>query len=352
MHRRIVISIAWILSLFLFVSHRVESHDRPTVNILVVAIYGAEKGMAEWRPTIDHLQTSLPQYEFNLIPVPPIELDRIKELIAVQGIDFVITQPAIYVDLELNYGVSRILTMVKRGGLAEFGSTLITRSDSGIRTIEDLRGKTIGGVARLGFGGWLVGYKEMLDQGFDPYKDGGEVKFLGDQPREIQAVLDGRVDAAVIRTGVLEKLSKAGKIRLDDFRVLAPRSYPDFPLLVSTPLYPEWAFAKTRKASDALSKAVAVALLSLGSDSPESQKAGFQEWTFPYDYQPVHELLKELRVGPYEDYGVITVRGFIAQHTAERRLMKLKRCAAPFPSAVTAKRSAPMKGPGTIWKPT
>lgn len=317
MDRLIASSIALILFLLLTGFKQIESHEQTKVNVLVIALYGVEIAKDEWQPTIDHLQSSVPQYEFKLIPIPPIELNRIKELIARQEIDFVITQPAIYVDLELNFGISRILTMVKKGGLSEFGSTLITRSDSGIKAIEDLHGKTIGGVAKLGFGGWLVGYKEMLDHGFDPYKDAKEVKFLGDQPKEIQAVLDRVVDVVVIRTGMLEKFSASNRININDFRVLAPKNYPGFPLVVSSELYPEWAFAKTRNSTNELSKAVALSLLSLESDSPVTQKAGFQEWTLPYDYQPVHELLKELRVGPYKDYGIITVRGFIGQHMIE-----------------------------------
>jgi diguanylate cyclase (GGDEF)-like protein len=256
----------------------------------------------------------LPQHAFHLIPVAPFDLERIKGLVAQQTIDFVITQPAIYVDLEINFGVSRILTMVQQGGFAKFGSTIITRADSGIHTIKDLRGKTVAGVAKLGFGGWLVGYKEMLENGFDPYKDAKAVKFLGTQPREIQAVLNGEVDAAVIRTGALENHATEWKIKLDDFRILAPKAYPGFPFKVSTPLYPDWAFAKTHKASNELSRSVALALLSLGSNSQVAAKAGFQEWTFPYDYQPVHDLLKTLRVGPYENYGKVSMRDFADQH--------------------------------------
>ncbi len=82
------------------------------VNILVVAIHGVEIGRTEWQPTIDYLQASIPQHEFSLIPVSPINLSHIKHLIARDKIDFVITQPAIYVDLELSFGISRILTMV------------------------------------------------------------------------------------------------------------------------------------------------------------------------------------------------------------------------------------------------
>lgn len=284
------------------------------VNILVVAIHGVEMAKEEWQPTIDYLQASLPQHQFHLVPVAPLDLERIKVQIARQEIDFVITQPAIYVDLELNFGISRILTMVQKGGFSKFGSTIITRADSGIHTIKDLRGKTVAGVAKLGFGGWLVGYKEMLENGFDPYKDAKAVKFLGTQPREIQAVLNGEVDAAVIRTGALENHATAWKLNLDDFRILAPKTYPGFPFKVSTPLYPEWAFARTNTASNELSKSVALALLSLGSNSQVAATAGFQEWTFPYDYQPVHDLLKTLRVGPYENYGKVSMRDFVGQH--------------------------------------
>jgi len=315
--RLIVSSVALILLFLLTGFVQIENNEQTKINVLVIAISGVETSKDEWQPTIDYLQSSLPQYEFKLIPVAPIEHTHIKELVASQEIDFVITQPAIYVDLELNFGISRILTMVKKGGLSEFGSTLITRSDSGIKTINDLHGKTIGGAAKLGFGGWLIGYSEMLAHGFDPYKNAQEVKFFGDQFKEIEAVLDGSIDAAVIRTGMLEKFSESNRIDLDNFRVLAPKNYPGFPLVVSSALYPEWALAKTRNSTNELSKAVALALLSLGSNSSVTQKAGFQEWTFPYDYQPVHELLKELRVEPYKDYGKITVRSFIAQHMIE-----------------------------------
>lgn len=125
------------------------------------------------------------------------------------------------------------------------------------------------------------------------------------------------MDATVIRTGVLEKFSELNRINREDFRALAPKCYPGFPLAVSSKLYPEWAFAKTRNATDGLSKAVALALLSLEKNSRVAQKAGFQEWTLPYDYQPVHNLLKELHVGPYKDYGIITLNRFISQHMIE-----------------------------------
>ena len=287
------------------------------VKILVVAIHGVETAQHEWQPMIHYLQQALPQHTFKLVPKAPIDLHHIKELINKKEIDFIVTQPAIYVELEMNFGISRILTMVKDGGFSKFGSTIITRADSKIRSIDDLKGKKIAGVAKLGFGGWLIGYKELLDNEFYPFVDAEKVVFLGTQPKEIDAVINGKVDAAIIRTGVLEKLSAEGKININDFHILAPKIYPDFPFKVSTSLYPEWAFAKTQKVSNQLSKSVALALLSLTGTSDAAKKARFQEWTFPYDYQPVHELLKALKVGSYKDYGRISMMEFLKQHKIE-----------------------------------
>ncbi len=284
------------------------------VNILVVAIHGVEKAEAEWRPTIEFLGSTLPQHDFRLIPVIPSQLDKIRSLVQQNLIDFVISQPAIYVDLEIKFGVSRILTMVKHDGYSQFGSVIITRADSDIYSIQDLHDKSIAGVSAMGFGGWLVGYQEMLNNGFNPFKEAARVEFLGTQPRQVKAVLDGRFDAAVIRTGVLEKMSSQGEISMQDFRALTPKSYTDFDLMVSTALYPEWAFAKTHRVSDGLGKEVALAMLSLTPDDPAAQQAGYSQWTFPYDYQPVHNLLKSLKVGPYKDFGQVSLIDILIAH--------------------------------------
>ena len=294
-----------VLSLFCaFLSLTIGNHAlAQEKSILVVAIKGIESGKEEWGPTIDYLNRSLPEYTFSLVPVIPTETEKIKTLVKEGFVDFVITQPAIYVDLEMSLGVSRILTMVKNGGYSEFGSAIVVRADSNIRSVADLENKVIAGVAELGFGGWLLGLKEMLDQGFDPSEKAKKVVFLGTQPRQIQALLDKEVDAIVIRTGILEKLSSEGEIILSDFRVLSLKQYPDFAFKVSTELYPEWALASTRKASHELSKQVALAMLSIEPTHPAAVAANYMEWTFPYDYQPVHELLKSLQVGPYQNFG-------------------------------------------------
>ncbi|BBO91387.1 hypothetical protein DSCOOX_45670 [Desulfosarcina ovata subsp. ovata] len=312
-----IASLLVVLILLLFYSLRdfsIANEASSEVNILLVAISGVDEGFKEWQPTIDCLKKNIPDLTFNLLPVIPKDFDRIKSLVASGTIDFVITQPAMYVDLELSHGISRILTLEKMDGIAEFGSLLITESDSDIHSLADIKNKRVAGVAPLGFGGWLIGYHEMLQSGVDPYKQAAEVVFPGTQNKVLDAVLSGEVDLGVIRTGILEKAIAKHRMDPDDIRIINEKRYPHFNQRVSTQLFPEWAFARTTKVSNDLANRVSRVLISIPANGEVARKGRYWRWTMPYDYQPVHNLLKELRVGPYQEYGKITFAEFIRQH--------------------------------------
>lgn len=93
--------------------------------------------------------------------------------------------------------------------MSEFGSVFITQSNnSKINKLEDIEGKSIAAVAPLALGGWLAGYNELFDNNIDPIKD-NKVTFLGgNQKNVINSILENKYDVGVIRTGMLEKLSK------------------------------------------------------------------------------------------------------------------------------------------------
>jgi len=81
--------------------------------------------------------------------------------------------------------------------------------------------------------------------------------------------------------------------------VLGARESDGFSPSHSTALYPEWPFAKLRHTPRQLSQDVAVALLTLPEDDPVALAAGSAGWTIPLDYSAVHQLFRELNIGPY-----------------------------------------------------
>jgi len=283
--------------------------SEPSVAIGVLAYRGSENCLKRWSPTARYLSAAIAGYNFHIVPLTLAEMS----IAAERGeVDFILTNTGNYVVLEAMYGISRIATLRAPGEMAAgnvFGAIIFTRADRrDIQTLADLKGKRFMAVTRHGFGGFQMAWRELKDHGIDPFDDFAELRFSGfPQERVAFAVRDGEVDAGTFRTGSLRSLEAEGKIQLSDFRVLNPQQHPGFPFQVSTRLYPEWPFSRLHNTPHDLAQQVAIALLSMPAASSAARAGGYGGWTVPLDYQPVHELFRELRIGPYEDLGKITV---------------------------------------------
>jgi two-component system sensor histidine kinase TtrS len=273
-----------------------------TVFIGVFAWQGERAAVSDWSPVLKALDRAVPEHRFELRYYDAVGL---REAIAAQQIDLVITNPGYYVTMEAQFGLSRIATLASphvKSSARAIGSVVFTRSArTDLPDIGALAGRRIAAVAPEAFGGYLIAAREFRRQGIDPGSDLREVRFVGlPMTSVVDAVRRGEVDAGIVRTCVLQQLVDMEQLRRADYRVLSPRPQQDFPCAVSTELYPDWPIAVTRQTDPALAKAVARALLAM----PEQD--GSPSWSVPADYRPVHELFQELRVGPYADLGTMT----------------------------------------------
>src|SRR5574337_824551 len=95
-------------------------------------------------------------------------------------IDFLITTPGHYVELEAELGASRILTLdpgPPRAPERSIGSAVIVKVGNGaLRTLADLRGRRVAVVSTEGFGGFQTIWRELAAQDIDPQRDFGELK--------------------------------------------------------------------------------------------------------------------------------------------------------------------------------
>jgi signal transduction histidine kinase/ABC-type phosphate/phosphonate transport system substrate-binding protein len=280
-----------------------------TIRIGLRAHVGIEKAMSQWKLTADYLTETIPGHEF--IMVPHTSIRELNKQSGNSAFDFVITNPSSYVEMEMKYGASRLLTLQNKrqgGAYTKFGSVIFTRSDSGITTISDLKGKRVIAVSETAFGGWRVALRELQRQGISPEQDFKELRFAsGIQQDVISSVMEGKTDVGVVRTDMLERVAENGIISLDNIRVLNQLHTDDFPFMHSTTLYPEWAFAKFKNTSPDLAQRVALALLSMPPTHKAAIAGKYVGWTVPLDYSPVHKLMQELKVGPYEGYGEVSL---------------------------------------------
>ena len=275
------------------------------VAIGVFAYQGERAAASDWSPVVRYLNQALPEHHFRLDQYDAVGL---RHAIAGNRVDLVITNPGYYVTMEAEFGISRIATLDtdESHPAHALGSVVMTRADRpGLRVLADLTGKRVAAVAPEAFGGYLVAAREMLGQNVDPESDLKEIRFVGlPMNRIIEAVQRGEVDAGIVRACLPEQMASQGLIRLEEFRALSARQDPDLPCALSSRLYPNWPIAVTRHTDPGLAKAVARALLAM----PES---GGMSWAVPADYQPVHDLFRELRIGPYAYMREITPEGLV-----------------------------------------
>jgi two-component system sensor histidine kinase TtrS len=286
------------------------------VTVGVLAHRGTDTAIEMWQPTIAYLAGKIGGREFRLLP---LDLQGMQAALEHGELDFILTNPGNYVELEASFGITRIATLknIRQGRPSEtFGAVIFTRAGrDDIHTLSDLRGKTFDAVDEGAFGGFQMAWREFLEAGVDPFDDFSELRFSGfPQDNIVFDVRDGRVDAGTVRTDILEGLAGQGLIKLEDFRILNPQTTDDFPFLHSTRLYPEWAFAKARSTPEDLAREVVIALLQMQTDHPAARAGDYAGWTVPLSYQPVHDLFMQLGISPYARHPRFTLTDAIARY--------------------------------------
>ena len=289
--------------------------EEPFIKIGVLSHRGDNFTLNAWNPTARYLTNKLPDYDFEIVP---LDFDEVNNAVSEDEVDFILVNPGIYVNLEFKYRVSRLATMHNlRGesGYKEFGGVILTRRDrADIQTIQDLRGKSFMAVDVTSLGGFQMAWRELNAQGIDPYKDFSRLEFGGIHDRVVRSIVNGDVDAGTVRTDILERMSNAGDLDLDQIRIINPQSDSKFPFSLSTRLYPEWPFSKVQQTSDELAKKVALALFAMPKDHPAALAGKYAVWDLPLDYQQVHEIFQELKLPPYDVIGVFTLKDVIKKY--------------------------------------
>ena len=286
------------------------------VVIGVLAHRGDQACITKWTPTIDYLNEEVPGNGFRLLP---LDLDEMSAALAAGELDFILTNPGNYVDLERQFGVSRITTLKNLhfgNPYTLFGAVIFTRADrDDIRELRDLDNKSFGAVSADALGGFQMAWRELQQAGVDPYGDLSRLQFFGfPQDNIVFAVRDGRIDAGTVRAETLERMISNGQVERADFRILNAHDADDYPFPHSTRLYPEWAFAKVKRTSGALAKSVAIALMKMPAGHPAMLAGDYAGWTVPLNYQPVHELFMELGIGPYERAAMPAFRELLVRY--------------------------------------
>jgi phosphonate transport system substrate-binding protein len=235
----------------------------------------------------------------------PVAIDTINFTKEMDNLDFTHTNSLLYINLNRFHGVD-ILAAEQKGSLAERSQgIIITRKDSGIEKIEDLKGKTMIFGPGLGPTGFMSQIDLLQQAGVDPDDDlalytipSGSFK----HEKVVYAVLFERYDAGSLPLDDFETMAEDGRIDVDDFTIIA-RAEP----------IPYCNFGASQKTDETFVKKFKDAILSIDENTTveingETVKVlnkalvdGYVDIT-DKDFDIVREMAKRTNMPPYQKF--------------------------------------------------
>lgn len=282
----------------------------------ILSFRPADETMTRWQPLANYLSRSLDSRPVELVP---LSFEVLDEMVKSGSVDFVLTSPshliAIRADNALSGALATLVVDEQGEALSQVGGAILVHSARhDIASLRDLRGKRIAAIGRYSLAAYQAQAIELISVGIDPLRD-MQIQFVGlPLDNAVRMVLRGEVDAAFVRSGLVEAMVREGKLAPDAVKVLASRHSESYPFALSTRLYPEWPFIALAHVDRKLAARTTAALLMLGESSQVAKETQTQGFTIPADYAPVEELMRELRVAPYDVLPAFGIRDVVARY--------------------------------------
>ncbi len=226
-------------------------------------------------------------------------------LIKNKEIDFFHVNSIIAVLLKEKYKADLLAIDIRGRNGYKASGTIIARKDSGIKTIDDMRGKSMVFGPALAPFGYMAQYALLLKNGFDPETDfsryiipAGSAK----HDKVIYGVEFGKYDVGAAPRIDLDRMVDAGIINMDDYNIIAE----------SEPM-PYCTIGARAEVDPVLKQQIKEITLNLKQDESVSVDGevlkvlkrmlidGFEP-VVDSEYDPIRENLKLCNMAPYRKY--------------------------------------------------
>ena len=291
----------------------------------VLAVRPAPVVQAQYQPLADYLSEQLGD---TTVQLEVLTHDRMQQALAQHQVDLVLTNPGSYLLLRRRSSLSSVLATLRgvhddKATTHQGGVIIVRAGRSDIRALTDLRGRRVAVLGQWALGGFQAPMRELINAGLkmpplslsvspDTDRTGGRrgnsirMEIVDTYDAVVTAVLEGSADAGFVRTGILESLVDERRLDAARLAVINQQALADFPFPVSTPLYPEWPLVAMPQVDQDTARQLTAAALRLDATHPAARAAGIAGFSPPADYVAVEELLRTLRLPPYDQPVALT----------------------------------------------
>src|SRR5690242_18730384 len=145
------------------------------------------------------------------------DFDAFQKQVRNGEVDLAFANPLIYVQLKKEKDLIPLGVALEKKGGAKFRGIFVVRKDSGLDSVQALRGKRLIFVEEDSLGGYITQALALKKQGLDVNKDFTKLPYAKKHDNVTMAVFNKAADAGGIREDDLDKM--AGKVDLSQLKV-------------------------------------------------------------------------------------------------------------------------------------
>mmetsp|Transcript_24363 Transcript_24363/g.54895 ORF Transcript_24363/g.54895 Transcript_24363/m.54895 type:complete len:1195 (-) Transcript_24363:108-3692(-) len=286
-----------------------SSVTQTSYTVGVLAIRGFPAAYQEFNLTFgEYLNRKLrdvfhPKINFTMVP---LDFTTLYTWVESKKVDFVYVNPSAYSCIESQYGASSLVTQksIQKVGnntyeFTLFGGVIFVRADrTDIKTIADLKDKSIAAASISGLGSGQAQFRVMVDNGLNYIQDPSQLVFTSNQGAVVNMVYKKVVDVGFVRTNQIELMESQGKTKKSYFRYLSPVNVYEngqpYPFESSTVLYPEWNVAALSHVHWLIQREVQRALLEMDQSELAAQAANIKGWIPTLSYMELRNMQEKL----------------------------------------------------------
>ncbi len=189
---------------------------------------------------------------------------------------------------------------------------LVTRKDSDIKKLEDIKGKRIAHTSASSNSGNLAPRAIFPEHGIVPDKD-YTVVYSGKHDQSILGVAHGDYDAAPVAGDVFKRMAEAGRINADDFRIV-----------FTSVKFPTSSFGYAHDLKPELAKKIVDAFHSYRFTPTMQETFGGADRFFPVTYQKDWAIIRDIASSTGTSYNQAGLKKMAAKDAAKAAKKKAK----------------------------
>jgi phosphonate transport system substrate-binding protein len=243
-----------VMALSVVTQAQAQTQSQLTLRVTTIPEEAATEQIRKFTPLANYLENQLGmKVQFTPVTDYPAAVESLVN----KKVDLVWFGGFTYVQAKLRSG-GKVVPLAQREEDTKFQSVFIAKTDSGIKTLNDMKGKQVSFGSQSSTSGHAMPRGVLVQAGINPEKDFKRIAYSGAHDATIASVVSGKVDAAALDMTVWKKFVTENKVETKDVNVF-----------FTTPTYFNYNWSVHADMPAALQEKIKAALLALNPSNPE-----------------------------------------------------------------------------------